>query len=136
MRLEGLASRGNAEAIDLEIQVKQEKGQYIIDTSKLIVDIIDLLKDTQNSKQDIAAKFQIEMGRVFANTALKLAKENDVDLIGVSGGVAYNKAFSQAIKTVVEKEGLKFLEHHLVAPGDAGISTGQLIGGLIQYGGQ
>ena len=56
-----------------------------------------------------------------------------IDKIGLTGGVAYNYSFSKTIKDDVSSEGFEFLEHNLVAPGDAGISTGQLIGGLFQF---
>ena len=56
-----------------------------------------------------------------------------IDKIGLTGGVAYNYSFSKKVKEDVISEGFKFLEHNLVPPGDAGISTGQLIGGIFRY---
>ncbi|KKM94985.1 hypothetical protein LCGC14_1192820, partial [marine sediment metagenome] len=75
----------------------------------------------------------IEMGRVFGEVAVEIAKKTNVKKIGLTGGVAYNYSFSKVIKTYIINEGFKFLEHERVAPGDAGISIGQLIGGLFQY---
>ena len=46
-----------------------------------------------------------------------------------SNGMMYSKS----IIVTITSEGFKFLEHDLVAPGDAGISTGQLIGGIFKY---
>jgi hydrogenase maturation factor HypF (carbamoyltransferase family) len=47
--------------------------------------------------------------------------------------VAYNYSFSTTIKKEVQDAGFQFLEHNLVPPGDAGISIGQLIGGIYKY---
>jgi len=115
MRLEALASRGDPNNIDLEIKHFR------------------LLENSKYKRADIAAKFQIEMGKAFAEIALEVAKENQVKHIGLTGGVAYNYSFSRSIKEKVINEGFLFLEHNFIAPGDAGISIGQLIGGLFKY---
>jgi hydrogenase maturation protein HypF len=133
MRLEGLAAKGDPTRIPLRIEFYKKKGHYIINTSNLILDIVSLLESLKYKKMDIAAKFQVEMGQTFAEVALKIANEFKIDKIGLTGGVAYNYSFSKAIKDHVKNGGLTFLEHNYVAPGDAGISIGQLIGGLFKY---
>ncbi|MFX1234064.1 MAG: carbamoyltransferase HypF [Promethearchaeota archaeon] len=133
MRLEGLASQGNAENIDLEIKYTKTNGVYIIDSSDLILQIIKLKFNKLNSTSDIAAAFQIKFAEKFAELAVKIASEYKVDKIGLSGGVAYNYSFSNTIKNFIEEKGYTFLEHDNIPPGDAGISTGQLIGGLFKF---
>jgi len=133
MRLEALAEKGNPDNITLEIDFLEQSKIEIIDTSKLIIDIIELRKDKNNNPQDIAAKFQKVLALGFAEVAKKTAELRGIKKIGLTGGVAYNYSFSNAIKEDVIQEGFEFLEHNLVAPGDAGISTGQLIGGLFVY---
>jgi len=133
MRLEGLASKGNPDKINLDVTYSKKNGSYIINTSDLILDVINLLEIKDSKRQDIAAKFQKEIGLVFANVAIKIAKENDIEMIGLTGGVAYNGAFSKAIKERIIKGGFSFIEHNIVPPGDAGISVGQLIGGTFKY---
>ena len=133
MRLEGLASKGNPENVNLKIIDSIKNGIHIINTSDAILDIIELLKDSKNKPQDIVASFQKEIGVSFANVAVNIAKKHGIRKIGLTGGVAYNHSFSKAIKETVTQLGLKFLEHNSVPPGDAGISVGQLIGGLFRY---
>ncbi len=133
MRLEGLASKGNPDKINLDITYSKKNGSYIINTSNLILDVINLLEIKDSKRQDIAVKFQKEIGIVFAKVAIKIAKENGIETIGLTGGVAYNSAFSKAIKERIIKGGFSFIEHNIVPPGDAGISVGQLIGGTFKY---
>ncbi len=133
MRLEGLASRGNPNNVELEIEINKREEISIINSSKLIFDIIDLFKNKKNRPEDIAARFQIELARSFADIAKKIAETQGIYKIGLTGGVAYNFSFAKTIKEEVKLEGFTFLEHNLIAPGDAGISTGQLIGGLFQH---
>ncbi len=133
MRLEALAMKGNSKNINLEIEILTKNKIDILNTSKLILDIIDLRKDPNNKPQDIAAKFQKVLSLGFAEIAKKAAELRGVNKIGLTGGVAYNFSFSNTIKQDIIQEGFEFLEHNLVAPGDAGISTGQLIGGLFNY---
>jgi len=133
MRLEGLASRGNPENIRLKIKISKINNISIINSSKLILDIIELLKDKKNRQSDIAAKFQIEIALAFSEVAKEIAELQGINKVGLTGGVAYNYSFAKTIKEDIESEGFEFLEHNLVAPGDAGISTGQLIGGLFHH---
>jgi hydrogenase maturation protein HypF len=133
MRLEGLASKGNPNNIDLNIGYQQHDGIYIIKTSDLILDILDLLEDKRYTAEDIAASFQITMGNTFADLAIDIAKTYNIAKIGLTGGVAYNYPFSQAIKRRVVQRDFQFIEHDLVPPGDAGVSIGQLISGIFRY---
>ncbi len=133
MKLEGLASRGNPDKVDLKINYSRKNGVVIINTSELIQNILSLLQDSNHKKADIAAKFHIEMGNVFGEVAVEIARKTNVKKIGLTGGVAYNYSFSKIIKTHIINSGFQFLEHDRVAPGDAGISIGQLISGLFQY---
>jgi hydrogenase maturation protein HypF len=132
MRLEGLASKGNPSKVKLEVKYTKKDGIYIINTSDLILDIVNLVDDSKNNPEDIAAKFQIEFGKVFVDVAIDIAKKKMINKIGLTGGVAYNYSFSKTIKEIVTQSGFEFLEHVLIPPGDAGISTGQLIGGIFR----
>jgi len=133
MKLEGFASKGNPDRIDLEIKYYKKGGRFFINTSELIVNILTLLENPNINRHDIAAKFHIVFAEAFADIAIIVASLNKIDKIGLTGGVAYNRLFSNAIKDTVLKNGLTFLEHNKIPPGDAGISTGQLIGGYFKH---
>ncbi|MFX1323719.1 MAG: carbamoyltransferase HypF, partial [Promethearchaeota archaeon] len=100
---------------------------------KLIMDIVSLLEERKYKKRDIAARFQIELANTFADITIELAKKTSIDKIGLTGGVAYNYSFSKTIKDKVTQSNLIFLNHNNISPGDAGISIGQLIGGLFEH---
>ncbi|GAI66439.1 unnamed protein product, partial [marine sediment metagenome] len=55
MRLEGLASKGNPDKINLDIRYSKKNGIYLINTSDLILDVINLLEIRDSKRQDIAA---------------------------------------------------------------------------------
>ncbi|TXT63282.1 MAG: putative carbamoyltransferase HypF [Promethearchaeota archaeon] len=133
MRLEGLAARGNPDSVNLKIKYSDEHGISVINTSELIGEILKLIQEKKNNKADIAAKFQEEIGNVFARVAIDKANKFGITKIGLSGGVAYNYSFSNAIKQKISEAGLKFLEHESIPPGDAGISSGQVIHGIFMY---
>jgi hydrogenase maturation protein HypF len=133
MRLEGLASLGNSQNVDLELTTSKKNNRYIINTSDLILDVISILDNPKIKKIDIAAKFQKEIGTAYADLAIKIADKFGISKIGLTGGVAYNQMFSKAVKERVIQKDYIFLEHNLIAPGDAGISTGQLIGALFKH---
>ncbi len=106
---------------------------FFINSSDLVLNILSLLENPKINRNDIAAKFHIVFAEAFADIATIIADLNKIDKIGLTGGVAYNSLFSNAIKDIVLKNGLTFLEHDKIPPGDAGVSTGQLIGGLFKH---
>ncbi|MHA1150808.1 MAG: carbamoyltransferase HypF [Promethearchaeota archaeon] len=132
MRLEAIASKGDPKRVELSISYSHKEGMYLINTSDLIKDIIKLKFNHQNAASDIAARFQKEMGEMYAEIAINIAREKGINKIGLTGGVAYNYAFSNTIKNQVLEDNLSFIEHNVIAPGDAGISTGQLIAGIFK----
>jgi hydrogenase maturation protein HypF len=133
MRLEALATRGDQDIIPLNIEILKKDGMLIINSSKLILDILDLINNKMNNPADIAAKFQKELALAFSRIAKEIAELRGISKIGLTGGVAYNLAISNTIKEDIISEGFEFLEHNLIPPGDAGISSGQLIGGIFKY---
>jgi hydrogenase maturation protein HypF len=128
MKLEALAMRGNPQKTPLVL-----KNSNLNNIPNLIIDIIELLKEKKIKREDIASKFQIEIANAFAKEAILAAKSTNIHYIGLTGGVSYNYSFSTTIKKQVETAGFRFLEHHVIPPGDAGISIGQLIGGIFKY---
>jgi hydrogenase maturation protein HypF len=133
MRLESMAMKGNPNNVEFKIGFVKRDGMYTIKTSDFIIELIFLLGENKFKNEDIAAKFQIELAKTFTEIAVKLAGEHGVDKIGLTGGVGYNYSFSNTIKDNVLRSGLTFLEHNSISPGDAGISPGQLTGGLFKY---
>lgn len=133
MRLEGFASEGNPDRIEFEIKYYKKNGRYFINTSNIIRSILNLIENPKNNRYDIAAKFHELFALSFADIAILVADSNKINKIGLTGGVAYNRLFSSTIKKKIKDNGLTFLEHSNIPPGDAGISTGQLIGGYFQH---
>jgi len=132
MRLEGLASKGDPGAVKLGIEISKKNGISIINSSKVVLDIINLVNNNKNKPSDIAAKFQEELALAFSRIAKEFAELRGINKIGLTGGVAYNYSISKTMKEDINLEGFQFLEHNLIPPGDAGISTGQLIGGIFK----
>lgn len=132
MRLEAFASKGNPDNIDLEVKYYKKDGRFFVNTSDIVCSVLNLIDNPNKNSQDIAAKFHIVFAEAFADIAILIADLNKIDKVGLTGGVAYNRLFSSAIKKTVQNEGLIFLEHNKIPPGDAGISIGQLIGGYFK----
>lgn len=75
----------------------------------------------------LAATAQDVLARGIADIAVRAAGRRDVPCIGFTGGVAYNDAIARRIRRTVESNGLHYLGHDRVPPGDAGIAYGQVI---------
>jgi hydrogenase maturation protein HypF len=75
-------------------------------------------------KQDLAKTVHISIAKAFSEIAIEAAKIDHLP-VAFSGGVAYNKIFSDVIKKEVESSNLKYLKHRLVPCGDGGVSFGQ-----------
>lgn len=74
---------------------------------------------------DIAASFQYNLARGVAGLAIHAARERDIPLVVLSGGVAYNRAIRETITDQVKHAGLDILINADYPLGDGCISFGQ-----------
>lgn len=124
MKLEALGNRGDPKAAEIHPELRSEKGIEVVDTRMLFLQILEALK-RRVPKQDIAAGAQWAIADGLAQVAVATAKREGIKAIGVSGGVFYNDLMTKTVRKRVTSEGLRFLMHKEVPPGDGGISLGQ-----------
>ncbi len=124
MRLEALAAQGKPAFF--EPPVIQRGEALVLDT----VEIFKLLWELRQKgaePADVAATAQDVLARGLAKIAVKIAKDEGIFAVGLTGGAAVNFAIAQAVKEEVERAGLRFLAQEKVPPGDGGLSFGQLV---------
>ena len=126
IRFESFANTGSANSkIKLQVPKKRQSNLTILDTSSFIKQIMDLQSDFKTP--DLAYAAHRVLGYALADIAIQAAQKQGISKIGFSGGVAYNKILTRTIRTTIEDQGLTFLIHNKVPPGDAGTSVGQAL---------
>ncbi len=105
-------------------------NENVIDTTSLVHEIFT--QKNAFSTADLAFSAQSYIARSLAQLASEKAKQLGIDVVGFSGGVAYNEHITSTIRRVVEENGLRFVVHELVPPGDGGISFGQAVAAAWQ----
>ena len=80
---------------------------------------------------DLAHSAQLYLARGLAQLALQAARTTGVNVIGFSGGVAYNKHMAAAIGNDVAVEDGEFYVHEALPAGDGGIALGQALAGAF-----
>ncbi|MDI6819773.1 MAG: carbamoyltransferase HypF [Candidatus Hodarchaeaceae archaeon] len=126
IKLEAAANGGDADRWKLEPTLKNVDGVSVIDTSQLLVGVLDALRNGV-PRRHIAAAAQRAMAEGLAEVAIEAASRSGISAVGGSGGVFYNRAMTLSVRRLVEGAGLKFFAHELLPPGDGGISVGQAI---------
>ncbi len=123
MKLESIATRGE-DVLKLKPRIKGN----IVDTSYLVREVFE--KRAVYSVADLASSTEAYLAKALASIAVQEAKKRDIKVIGFSGGVAYNEHIVQVINEYVRKNGLTFIVHKEVPPGDGGIAFGQALAAL------
>lgn len=111
---------------DFPIIIKEFEGRKVLDTTAIARYIIDKIEEGEDSHK-IAAIGQKAVSIGLAKLAIESAKEKGIKTIGATGGVFYNEAITDYIKTYIEKEGFNFVQHINSCPGDGSVSLGQAI---------
>ncbi|MEM4700408.1 MAG: carbamoyltransferase HypF [Candidatus Nezhaarchaeales archaeon] len=125
IKLEAVASRGEADAVKLSVEVESGEGGILrLNTAKIIAEAYEWLRRGAR-RVDVAAAVEDAVARGLAEVAVEASRRYGVKVVGFTGGVAYNRRITKRIRAVVEGEGLKFLRHIKVPCGDGGISLGQ-----------
>ena len=125
MKLEAIAKPSD---LRIDPQFKKSDNGDLIDTPHGLMQVLEM-KKRGLSRSEIAYAVQWYIGESLARIACKTAKENEIQYVGFSGGVALNKIITKAIVDYVNQEKLTPLIHRSVPPGDAGVSIGQAVVG-------
>lgn len=120
MKLESAALTGR-DALKLQPVINED----VIDTTVLVQEIF--AQKNALSVADLAFSAQFYIARSLAELASEKAKQLGIDVVGFSGGVGCNEHLVLTTKRIVEENGLRFVVHELVPPGDGGISFGQAV---------
>lgn len=124
MKLEALAARGRS--LNLRPKLIPANGREVLDVQSLMKDLIEL-KERGARREDIATTAQICLANGLADIAVNSALDREMNVVALSGGVAYNDAIGRRIKEVVESSGLNFVTNEKLPCGDGGVSFGQII---------
>lgn len=131
MRLEAVAAQGTPTPLRVDDLLSCQNDVWVVDTTKLLLD--SLLGQSKASIFDACASFQESLAKALAQAAVTVAKERSIDRVGITGGVAVNEAIVETTRRCVEEEGLVFLRHRNLPPGDGGISVGQAVVAAASY---
>jgi hydrogenase maturation protein HypF len=120
IKLESTATKGK-DVLRLEPILKKN----VVETSSMVCEISR--QRDRYTRADLACSAQSYLARSLAELAIQQAERLDIKQIGFSGGVANNEHITYTIRKAVEENGLQFLVHKRVPPGDGGISFGQAV---------
>jgi hydrogenase maturation protein HypF len=123
MKLESAAYYHGTKGIDIESEIVQKDGLQVLQTSRMVAQLME--KKTAGNVGMLAFSFQRALAKGLAEMAITSAQSEGVKRVGFTGGVAFNEMMTQIIREKVESEGLVFLRHTQVPPGDGGLSLGQ-----------
>jgi len=121
MKLESAARVGKETKLELPFVIKNN----VLDTSMLLHEIYVLLEKYPISQ--LAYAFEDAFAKGISQLAIDSAGKTGIDIIGLTGGVAYNEHINSRIQDEVQKAGFEFISHKKVPCGDGGISLGQAI---------
>ncbi|EMR74064.1 (NiFe) hydrogenase maturation protein HypF [Thermoplasmatales archaeon SCGC AB-539-N05] len=121
MKLES-AAVGGKDVLEIEPHV----GNNVISTTNLLQTIWEN-RSKSYSVKDLAFSAHTYIARSLARAAIDAADSSSIELIGFSGGCAYNEFLLAMIKKEVESHGFTFLQHRALPSGDGGISIGQAL---------
>ncbi|MFO7792153.1 MAG: Sua5/YciO/YrdC/YwlC family protein, partial [Candidatus Saliniplasma sp.] len=116
MKLEKLQMEGDD---DIDYEVGFKKGKILT-----LEPFLEMMSGDEK-KADKAASYISRVSEKIAEAAVHTAEEKDVEDIGISGGVSYNKPIVDKIRKTLDKNGYKLLVHNNIPNGDMGVSLGQ-----------
>jgi hydrogenase maturation protein HypF len=127
MRLESIAINGDPKRIDFKPEIVQKNGKYELLTANTLNYLSKNVK--KYKKEDIAAFSQYYLTKGIAEIVNRVAEEQDINKVALSGGVFVNAAITKIIFDELEST-LNVLYPSLTPVGDGGSALGQLCIGL------
>ncbi len=126
MKLESAAKK-STHVVDLPLVFPKHRksGLPVLDTTELLMGIYEL--SGKYSSADLAFALEESLAKGISELAVSLAARRGLEMIGLSGGVAYNDHITSCIAGTVREAGFEFLAHRQVSCGDGCISFGQAL---------
>lgn len=131
MKLESAAYAGKPSAWDLEYR-RGDGGCEVLSTRSLLEEAYRR-SSAGERVSDTAASIQYNLARGVAAMAVRAAEERGTPRVALSGGVAYNRAIRETIRSEILAAGLEFVINRDYPLGDGCISFGQVVyGGSVE----
>jgi hydrogenase maturation protein HypF len=129
MKLEATAYRGTPEPWDIPLQ--KNGGIETLSSRALIEMAFEKMDENPagdgRAIRDIAASFQFNLARGIARLAINAAGREGIGSIALSGGVAYNHAIRETIRSEILATGFSFVTNAEYPLGDGCVSYGQCV---------
>ncbi len=118
MKLEELLLEGK--------DVKEYPIELGKDSIKTLQPFIQMMEDDLPRK-DKAFSYVKSVSEALAEAAIETAEEKDVENIGISGGVSYNRPIVESVRSYLEKNDYELSVHENIPNGDMGVPFGQAV---------
>ena len=118
MKLESLALKGK-EYVELPVKVRRIEGEYIIDTTSILEEMLALVHDVR--REDLAFSVHRTLAEGLIKIVKRVMRKHGVRVVCFTGGCAYNQLLNEFLSGR-----LKVLVQTRVPCGDGGISLGQV----------
>ena len=130
MKLESAAFGGTRETWD-PIPVAFRDGREMLSSRALLRTALTRMAEAPSGDErairDIAASFQYNLARGIARLAINAAERDGIRRVALSGGVAYNEAIRETIRSEILARDLEFVTNADYPLGDGCVSYGQCI---------
>jgi hydrogenase maturation protein HypF len=128
MKLEAAACHGNIEPWELSFM--KTGNIEVLSSRELLATAFEKMDGRSGGMHtipDIAASFQFNLARGIARLAINAAEREDIRTVALSGGVAYNQAIRETIRSEIAERGLSFVTNTDYPLGDGCVSYGQCV---------
>ncbi len=127
IELEALALDCDAQGLSgYPFTVDDAKQTLLLDPAPLWLALLgDLRAGTERSR--IAARFHAGLSTAVVDLGMRLAREQGVDAVALSGGVFQNKSLFEAVSQKLSANGFAVLAQEQVPANDGGLSLGQAV---------
>ncbi len=88
-------------------------------------ELFEMLTENEREVGELAWQFHLGMAQLLAAQAGEHAQKAGIKTVGLTGGVALNRLFSNHFVQVMHEGGYEVLIHKTVPPNDGGLSLGQ-----------
>lgn len=125
IRLEAFSKPNKDKTNEIYSKITLHNDTYIVDTTQIILDALNLLINNELEKPVIGYMIQKAIGYGLGSIALKTARRRHRYLV-LSGGAAVNEYIVEGVEEAIGNSDLKLLLPSMYPANDGGIALGQV----------